>query len=565
MARVGASAVFSLGQQKPHFSVINTGRGGQPADNVRTRRDVAQRHCKNVKRTPDLVRALVLTIVGSIALVSAESAVDAAFRQFWSARTLEEAATAANVIAKSGVRFDDALVRLKKGRPYSADVPRGVVRLRNTTAAADFPYTLDVPPSYDPSRKYQVRIQLHGGVGRPDAAIRGNGSIGALAGAEQIYVLPSSWADAPWWGDRQLKNLHTILDALKRTYNVDENRVAVSGVSDGGTGAYYIAMRETTSFASFLPLNGFVLILANPSLRLTEQLFPQNLANKPLFVVNGGRDPLYPTAVVEPYVRHLQRGGVSVEYQPQPEAGHNTAWWPEVRDQFEAFVRDHPREPHPVKLTWSAEAGVATRAHWVIVDTLAVRRAEAPLADLNDFAAGSQPNFGVRAAGMRVTSVLTGTNADQIGLKPGDLVLTVNGRTLPAAVDLLDILSINMPGEPLTLGISRDQQTLELTGVYDPQRMARVVPLFSREKPAGRVDAVREGNIVRATTRGVSSFTVLASPDAFDFTRPIVVVADGRTVFNARVGKSVATLARWAAIDNDRTMLYGAEIHVRLQ
>jgi hypothetical protein len=95
--------------------------------------------------------------------------------------------------------------------------------------------------------------------------------------------------------------------------------------------------------------------------------------------------------------------------------------------------------------------------------------------------------------------------------------------------------------------------------------MARVVPLFSREKPAGRVDAVREGNIVRATTRGVSSFTVLASPDAFDFTRPIVVVADGRTVFNARVGKSVATLARWAAIDNDRTMLYGAEIHVRLQ
>ena len=47
-----------------------------------------------------------------------------------------------------------------------------------------------------------------------------------------------------------------------------------------------------------------------------------------------------------------------------------------------------------------------------------------------------------------------------------------------------------------------------------------------------RVDLVREGNVVRATTRGVAEFTVLASPDAFDFSQPITVVADGRTVFS---------------------------------
>ena len=151
--------------------------------------------------------------------------------------------------------------------------------------------------------------------------MRGDGSIGSLAGSgdrAEIYVLPTSWAEAPWWGDRQLGNLSAILDAVKRTYNVDENRVVVSGVSDGGTGAYYVAMRDTTPFASFLPLNGFMMILANPSLGLGEELFPQNLLNKPFFVVNGGRDPLYPTSTVEPYVRHLQKGGVQVEYQPQP-------------------------------------------------------------------------------------------------------------------------------------------------------------------------------------------------------------------------------------------------------
>jgi hypothetical protein len=42
------------------------------------------------------------------------------------------------------------------------------------------------------------------------------------------------------------------------------------------------------------------------------------------------------------------------------------------------------------------------------------------------------------------------------------------------------------------------------------------------------------------------------------------LVADGRTVFDGRVGASVTTLMKWAAPDNDRTMLFGAEIHERL-
>jgi hypothetical protein len=42
------------------------------------------------------------------------------------------------------------------------------------------------------------------------------------------------------------------------------------------------------------------------------------------------------------------------------------------------------------------------------------------------------------------------------------------------------------------------------------------------------------------------------------------VVANGRTVFDGRVQKDVRTLTKWAAIDNDRTMLFGAEIKIDL-
>ena len=37
------------------------------------------------------------------------------------------------------------------------------------------------------------------------------------------------------------------------------------------------------------------------------------------------------------------------------------------------------------------------------------------------------------------------------------------------------------------------------------------------------------------TTRGVAEFTLLLSPDVFDFSKPIMVVANGQTVFDGRV------------------------------
>ena len=40
------------------------------------------------------------------------------------------------------------------------------------------------------------------------------------------------------------------------------------------------------------------------------------------------------------------------------------------------------------------------------------------------------------------------------------------------------------------------------------------------------------------------------------------VIANGRTVFDVRVRKDLRTLLTWAARDYDRTMLFGAELHI---
>jgi hypothetical protein len=493
------------------------------------------------------------------------TALDVAFIKYWAAKNPDEAAKAASDIVKSGASFDDVYARLSEGRSYAKDVATGVITARR----GEFSYTIDVPETYDPAHRYQVRFHLHGGVSnsRETAERRGRNGIGRLAGAEQIYVLPASWSDAPWWSTAQLENLRAILDTLKRTYNVDENHVVVSGVSDGGTGAYYVAMRDATPYASFLPLNGFIGVLNNEELHIEGDLFPGNLRNKPLFVVNGGRDPLYPIAAVEPYLEHLVKRQVNITYKPQPQAGHETSWWPAVKDEFETFVRDDAREPYPDRLTWeTTDTRGSGRVHWLVIDSIGGPGGDSKgMDDLNDFTPPPHAEVGFRlGSGLRIDRIISGTLAARLGMRSGDVLEAVGDTTLKDTSTLIGALQSYSLHSPITFTVRRGNETVTLTGTFDPDAVPQPrAPIFRRTGRSGRVDLVRRGNTVEAHTHSVSEFTLLLSPDQFDFARPVKVIVNGRAAHDARVEKNLATLMKWAARDNDRTMLFGAEIRVK--
>jgi len=416
------------------------------------------------------------------------AAVQGAFDRFFSAPDPEAAARLIKEIAVTGVTFEDGYARLKQGRSYSRSAAHGQHTLTHRTSdGLEHQYIVVVPDDYDASRAYQVRFQLHGGIARPIPDPSRAGVDRIVGRRDQIYVHPIGWARAMWWQGNQVENIDGILDSLKRTYNIDENRVHLTGISDGGTGAYFFAFRETTPWASFLPLNGNMIVLANPTSEVDGDIHPGNAVNKPFFIVNGGRDPLYPTRAVEPFINHLHRIGASIVYHPQPEAGHNTDWWPTEKDSFEQFAREHPRDPLPDRVSWETDrTDRYNRAHWLIVDELGEASGEAQLADTNllEFEVGSR----------------------------------------------------------------------KVTG-----------EIFPRTEQPGRVDLVRTGNTIAASTQGVRGFTLLLSPDEVDFQAPIKVVTNGHVAFEGKVEKSVPTLLKWAAKDNDRTMLFGAEIKIRVK
>lgn len=429
--------------------------------------------------------AVVLALAASASVLArGQSPAEQLFEKFLAAENPTDAAVLADQVA-AAVEFDTAFARLKKGRFYG-DEKRGEYALRwKSKSGPFFNNIVEVPADYDPATPIQLRVQLHGGVARPSpnptsapGATVGRPQPGQpartgnrIAGEKQIYLHPSGWAAAQWWDEEQVDNILRAVDVLKRKYNIDEARVYITGISDGGTGVYYMALKEPNLWASYLPLNGSIAVIRSPQNGADGEMHGNNLSNAPLYIVNGELDNLYPVYQVEPHLKWFQSMGVPFVFRPQAGAGHNTAWWPTEREPYEKFVREHPRVAHPPKLSWETErTDKFNRNRWLVIDEL-------------------------RQDGSRETE------------------LTDRG-------------------------------------------------FFQHTKLSGRVDVTRTGNAFEAKVRDVAAFTLLLSPDAIDFSKPVTVTVNGKPAFTGMVKKEPAVLLRWAARDNDRTTLYGAELKI---
>ena len=65
-------------------------------------------------------------------------------------------------------------------------------------------------------------------------------------------------------------------------------------------------------------------------------------------------------------------------------------------------------------------------------------------------------------AGVLVAGVQRGSPADRAGMKPGDIVITVDGKPVPTPDAMRNLVVALAPGQQTTLGLKRGQKNLEL-------------------------------------------------------------------------------------------------------
>ena len=516
------------------------------------------------------VAVLVCGVSRPVCAQDLEAAVDT----FWAAGSADEIDPAVETILALDPDIESLWRLVRAGATYAGDAPRGrQVLSRENADGVEYRYELYVPDDYDPARRYPVRVYLHGGVARPRRAEAGFWrNAERYARDDAIVVFPESWDEAMWWQASQVENLTGLLNDLKRRYNVNENAVHLLGVSDGATGVFYHAFKAPTPWAAFLSFNGHPVVLANQSVDADGQMYVTNLRNKPIFAINGGQDRLYPVESVVPFLQLFVNAGVYVEFTPKPEAGHNMQWWAEESPNIDEFIVARSRRPLPDRLGWETESAERfNRAHWLVITELGSVDGETSFDDFNEITppAPSVPTgFNMvgeldSGAGIQLVDILEGSMADAAGVRPGDILVEMNGIAVGTVDNLRAALQAPRDGPELPLRVEREGESMSF--VLMPPDNVPAPPArqaFPHPAPSGRVQLARDGNDIVVVTRGVRRYMLLLSPEQFDFTQPLRVTTNEVLSFEGMVEPSSETLLRWAARDRDRTMLYGAELEI---
>lgn len=156
---------------------------------------------------------------------------------------------------------------------------------QDPTTGVDMAYSLFVPDDYDPNQSYPLVLFLHGNGERGyDNQIQLTANEGATVWAKPeeqaqrpAFVLapqvplenlsPSGenldgvWTNpihgAPYTPTKYLDTAYNILQNVLAEYNIDENRLYVTGISMGGFGTWAINIHYPDLFAAMVPVVSF--------------------------------------------------------------------------------------------------------------------------------------------------------------------------------------------------------------------------------------------------------------------------------------------------------------------
>lgn len=96
-----------------------------------------------------------------------------------------------------------------------------------------------------------------------------------------------------------------------------------------------------------------------------------------------------------------------------------------------------------------------------------------------------------RSAGIIVTDVLPTSNAEAAGLRPGDEIVSYDGRRTFNSAELNALVSKAGPGEYAIIGIRRDGQTIQLSVPRGPLSIQSAMPMpyfTGRPPPSWRLE-----------------------------------------------------------------------------
>lgn len=176
-----------------------------------------------------------------------------------------------------------------------------------------------VPETLDRNTKTAVVFALHGGSGHGRSFLW---SWFRIARCRKVILISPTSSQQTWslmGPDMDSPTLEAILDQLKDAYHLDENRLLLTGMSDGGTFAYVSGLMEDSPFTYLAPCS------ASFHPFLLEGTSAKRINNLPVYILHGSLDWMFPAEVAQTAFTTLRQAGARVSYKEVPDLSHTTS------------------------------------------------------------------------------------------------------------------------------------------------------------------------------------------------------------------------------------------------
>jgi hypothetical protein len=233
--------------------------------------------------------------------------------------------------------------------------------VRVIAAHADLPataYFVRIPLTYRPDHPSPALVYLSGASG---FAVDGvDTAEDAVAPTDYIVVYPH--AGEYWWLPEVAIRVEAVMRDLFEQFDVDRDRVYISGFSNGGTGALYMASMWPQRFAGVVSQMG-----AGVCIEPVKYGLP-NLTNLPIFFIHGEKDPLINPECSKTTENSLNdlHPAFKPELKILPNRGHDISLLSDDGLTL-AFLKEKRRNAFPRRVEMNYVDHFAPRSYWVEV------------------------------------------------------------------------------------------------------------------------------------------------------------------------------------------------------
>lgn len=249
----------------------------------------------------------------------------------------------------------------------------------------DQPYAIYIPKEYDDSKKYPLVIFLHGAMSNHRLGLRrafGQGNIAGLEFTQPNRVVIETDLEATrYWPDLKDVNyivaaplargtagyqgipeedVYQMLDDIKDRFNIDEDRIYLTGLSMGGGGTVWLGLTRPDIWAAIAP--------CCPAPPAEADELACNASNLPVHLFIGDKDFLYKTALT--WKERFEKYSPVFNYVEYPGVGHNSWEWAYKDGFIFEWFSQFKRNVYPSDVKFATRWFKYNKAYWVKIDNL---------------------------------------------------------------------------------------------------------------------------------------------------------------------------------------------------